>query len=206
LGKGPGFNNKPDPNVRVEVDGKVFTRGPRGGLLCPSAEAKVTPLNNEATGLHRKNGFHPSSGPGLVNEQPWHSMAAYMLLAGRTNSEIAAAAGVSTQQVTVLRSQLWFQQKLAILANNDGDEIMAAFKSHALAAVERIAAIAESGESERNRLTANQLIVEQACGKAVQKTLNVHASALSGLSPQEEYERTQEELRLLRAARGSVPT
>jgi hypothetical protein len=160
-------------------------------------------LNSADTGLHRKKGYVPTSTMGLQNEQPWMLMAAYMFAMKRTNSEVAVAAGVGVEAVKILRAQKWFQQRLAQIANNQGDEITAAFHAHALESVERIADIAQNSESERVRLAANQIIVEQAVGKPVQKTLTISGSMSSGLSPKEEYDRTQEELRVLRASRNA---
>lgn len=198
-----GLTNKPDPGVSVQLpDGQIYSHGPRGGILRDNVVAQSAPLSDAVTGAHK---YRPTAVPGLQNELPWHTMAAYMLIAGRTNTEIAGAAGVTPEHVSYLRGQLWFQQRLAQIANNDGEEILASFKSHALAAVERIAQIAESGESERNRLSANTYLVDQAVGKAVQKNLTISGNVLSGLSPQEEYSRTQEELRLLREARNPRP-
>lgn len=185
-------------------------RGPRGGDVSKAVrlDAQAALLDDALVGAHRGDNHRTKplmTIPGVVDEKPWHTMAAYMLIAGRTNSEIAMAAGVGEQMVSTIRSQTWFQQRLASIANNDGEEILAAMKSHALAAVERVAHIAEHGESERNRLSANVILIEQAVGKAVQKNLNLNANAMSGLSPQEEYQRTQEELKALRAARSSGP-
>jgi hypothetical protein len=45
-------------------------------------------------------------------------MAAYMLNAGRTNSEIAIAAGVKAGEVGVLRQQRWFQELCATIADS----------------------------------------------------------------------------------------
>ena len=74
--------------------------GPRGGNVhAPelNSSARRASLNTERTDdgvhtLHRKDGWHDTATVGLINEQPWHRMAAYMLLQKRTNSEIAMAA------------------------------------------------------------------------------------------------------------------
>jgi len=74
--------------------------GPKGGNLegPANSEARRSPLNartDPQTGLpqlHRfgtNREFQDSATPSRVNEQPWHRLAAYMILAKRTNSEIA---------------------------------------------------------------------------------------------------------------------
>lgn len=198
---GTGSGRNPDVVVQMP-DGTEHSRGPRGGILHENVAAQAAPLNVSETGAHR---FRPVSQPGLQNELPWHTMAAYMMIAGRTNVEIAMAAGVCEQSVSNLRAQLWFQQRLATIANNDGEEVLASFKAKALAAAERIEVLAVSAEKDSVRLAANTYIVNQSIGSPVQKTLNINANAFSGLSPQEEYQRTQDELRALRAARSSGP-
>lgn len=191
------------------TEGGQEPRGPRGGNLHnpnQNGTARRADLQ-DPDGMHNSKGFKDTARAGLEKEQPWHLMAAYMLLAGRTNSEIAMAAGVLPVTVSILRAQNWFQQRLAVLTNADGQELLSSFKSHALASIERIAHIAEFGESERTRLAANTYIADQACGKAVQKTLNVNATAASGLSPQEEMAATMAQLADLRRAREtSKPT
>lgn len=135
---------------------------------------------------------------GRKNEQVWHRMAALMLLSGRTNSEIAMAAGVEPGTVSQLRSQKWFQELLATLANEAGQDIMGTLKSYALEAVEGIHSIAESAENERVQLSAWQLLLEHATGKPIQKTVSEVSHSVSR-SPSEEMQELQAELRALRS-------
>lgn len=133
---------------------------------------------------------------GKKDEQPWHRMAAFMLLAGRTNSEIAAAAQVTPALVSHLRSQRWFQELLAILANEAGEAVTGVLAAEALASVEKLVALRDGAESERTQLSAALALLEHANGKPVQKVLSssVHVHA----SPQEEMDAIQQELAALR--------
>lgn len=134
---------------------------------------------------------------GKKNEQVWHRMAALMLLSGRTNSEIAMAAGVSLTTVSQLRSQRWFQELQATLANEAGQDVMGALKSYALEAVEGIHAIAIGAENERVQLSAYQMLLEHATGKPIQKTVSEVSHSVSR-SPSEEMQELQAELAALR--------
>lgn len=184
----------------VDLANKVLL-GPRGGnLQNPKQvpERRQHPLNavrvEGGAGLHR---FEDVAEMGLKNEQPWHRMAAYMLLAGRTNSEIAMAADVCAQQICVLRAQRWFQELLAVLANEQGAELHGLLQSEAQDALNRIVDLAQNADSERVRLTANIQILEQAHGKAVQKIVS-SVSHTTHANPQDEMVALQEELRVLR--------
>lgn len=134
---------------------------------------------------------------GHKNEQVWHRMAALMLLSGRTNSEIAMAAGVTPGVVSVLRSQKWFQELLATLANEAGQDVTGAIRSYALEAVEGIHQIAISAESESVQLNAYRTLLEHATGKPIQKTVSEVSHSVSR-SPSEEMQELQQELAALR--------
>jgi len=87
-GVGPKGGNTNNPNLSPEFRRKTLNIDilPTGGI-----------------GLHRFE-KDDSATVGRKNEQPWHRMAAYMLNAGRTNSEIAMAAGVAPETVSQLRA------------------------------------------------------------------------------------------------------
>ena len=175
--------------------------GPRGGALNQynepwrTAHLQTMPTATGERGLHRHVKDHDVAAQGLKNEQPWHRMAAYMLNAGRTNSEIAMAAGVSIIQVSQLRSQRWFQELCATIANENGEEILGAVKSYALDAVEEIASLMRSSESDSVKLNAARTLLEQAHGKPIQKI--VSSVSHSSADPKEEYEQIMAELRTL---------
>ncbi len=180
------------------------TVGPRGGNLeahnGPEWRKKsldVEVLPNGGLGLHHFVKNYDVAANGRKNEQPWHRMAAYMLNAGRTNSEIAVAAGVNPVTVSTLRAQRWFQELCATIANNFGEEIVGATQSYGVEAVENIHDLAMHADSERVRLTANQILLEHAHGKPVQK--NVSVVQHSRLSPEDEYAEIQAELQRLRS-------
>lgn len=169
--------------------------------------AKIDPATG-LPGLHRgpgvardhRNEWHDRATVGRVDEQPWHRMAAFMLLAGRTNSEIAMAANVSTQCVSDLRAQRWFHELLGVLANETGQDIRAAVDSYAMEALEGIVDIARNGESERARLQACNILLEHSQGKPVQKILSSNVTRTYA-SVEDEASAIDEELRLLREAR-----
>lgn len=177
--------------------------GPRGGRLEHppwQPEARRAKLNVDniqgEPGLHE---FEDAARCGIQNEKPWHRMAAYMMLAGRTNQEIAESAQVSKQTVQLLRNQRWFQELLAVLGNETGQDILGAIRSHAHDAINNIAEIANADPKEvgsRTKLAANVALLEHAHGKPVQKILA--ATSHTVLSPQEEMASLNEELVRLR--------
>lgn len=181
--------------------------GPRGGdpINTPhNVQARIAPLNQNAQGMHRgpgKGGVarDRSEGTynGIVNEAPWHTMAAYMLLAGRTNSEIAAAAGVGANHVSVLKAQRWFQEKLAILSNNEGEDILGLIKSETAASVAKLVELRDNAENERTQLTAANILLEQAVGKATQKIVSAVSHSVHK-NPTDEMTAIQDELAALR--------
>lgn len=200
-----------NPSVLMETLALDFLipakTGPRGGDLSRAAypERRNAHLNNGDTGLHRHEGFEDKSVTGLKNEQPWHAMAAYMLLAGRTNSEIALAAGVTVAAVAMVRSQRWFQEKLAILSNKEGDDILGLLRSEATASLNKMIeirdAVPETPSVAYDRLAyqAAKDIFELAHGKATQTVVS-SVSHTTHASPSEEMESIQQQLAALRAS------
>jgi hypothetical protein len=187
------------------------TVGPRGGDLtnpkyrpaARTAHFNGETLPNGGLGLHFTKDYDTAAN-GKVNEQPWHRMAAYMLNAGRTNSEIAVAAGVAPITVSNLRAQRWFQELCATIANNFGEEIVGATQSYGLEAVENIHDIAtDLAAPARTRLAANQILLEHAHGKPVQKTVAVVQHGR--LSPEDEMTEIQAELQRLRSLSPAPP-
>lgn len=134
---------------------------------------------------------------GVMNEQPWHRMAAYMLNAGRTNSEIAMAAGVRPGEVSILKSQRWFQELCATIANDDGEEILGALKSECLNSIQKLVDLRDCAESETVQLAAARTLVEQAHGKPTQKIIS-DVTSRRAASPKEEMEQLNEELAALK--------
>lgn len=180
----------------------MINKGPKGGNLDNpvfNPERRRASLNakpNE-TGLPGLHKYEDVTRQGLKNEQPWHRMAAFMLLAGRTNSEIAMSANVGVMEVSILRSQRWFQELLATLANEAGQDVMGVLASETLASIEKVVALRDGAESERVQLAAAQLLIEQSNGKAVQKVVSVTSHSVYK-SPSEEHHALIEELHNLR--------
>lgn len=182
--------------------------GPQGGNLdnpeqhphFREAEFQEQPQPDGSLGLHRPQ-YRNSAVAGLKNEQPWHRMAAFMLLAGRTNSEIAMSAGVIPQTVSNLRTQLWFQQLLATLANEQGEAVVGLIQSEAIASVQRIIEIRDSPNVKANvALAAANILLEQANGKAVQKVVS-EVSHRNFSDPASELASIQSDLDSIRRAR-----
>lgn len=186
--------------------------GPRGGDLTKEIDhperrqATHNAALDPSTGLPKLHRFSQTdvAVKGLKNEQAWHCMAAYMLLAGRTNSEIAMAAGVTPQTICTLRSQRWFQDRLATISNESGQDIQGALLSHVHTAINNIADIANDPElPARVRLAANVSLLEHANGKPTQKI--VSTSTVSHLDAKEEFAQIEDELRILRARNTNPP-
>ncbi len=178
--------------------------GPLGGNLdMPKKEWRREPftpttLPDGSPGLHRFPVRPDRAMPPLKNEQPWHRMAAYMLNAGRTNTEIAAAAEVTSQAVCDIRAQRWFQELCATIANTFGGEVLGALQSEALSSVETLVEIRDDLTiAPRTRLAAATTLLEQAHGKPVQKIVAARSND-SGMSPAEEMKQIQDELKALR--------
>lgn len=193
--------------------------GPRGGVLNQhkpawrNAKFNGTALADGSIGQHRFDKGHDSVMWGRKNEQPWHTMAAYMLNAGLTNSEIAMAAGVTAMTVSQLRGQKWFQEKCAMIANRDGEELVGALKSYALEAIEAIHEIATDDREDsegrplvnaRTKLAAHLSLLEHAHGKPVQKVVSDISHRVAA-SPTEEMEAIQSELSAIRKNPLPVP-
>lgn len=148
-------------------------KGPRGGEIVspnqPWQEKEFNPQETESgtLGLHRfNNGYHRTTSPPLKNEQPWHRMAAFMLLHGHTNKEISATAGVTESTVSILRAQRWFQELLATLQNDAGAAVQGLLESEALASLETIVEIRDDkNASQRNRMAAAVTLLEHYKGK-----------------------------------------
>lgn len=186
----------------LELEDVVGAFGPRGGNLNSprqKPEARRASLNtNGGETLHRSVGFKDTAHCGIEKEMPWHRMAAFMLLAGRTNSEIALGAGVTVAQVSNVRAQRWFQELLATLANEQGEDIRGALQSYALEAVEGIAEIARDTDAgSRVRLSAFTTLLEHANGKPTQ-TIVSETTHRRGLDVNVEMDEIQTELKRLR--------
>ena len=175
--------------------------GPHGGNLHnpdQHPERRKEPFNGSIShGLHRFVKENDVAAAGLMNEKPWHRMAAYMLNAGRTNSEIAMAAGVAPGEVSILKSQRWFQELCATIANNDGEEILGALKAETIASINRLAQLRDYAESEAVQATCARTLLEQAHGKPLQKIIS-DVTSRRATSPREEMEQLQNELAALR--------
>jgi len=171
--------------------------GPRGGNLNnpdQHPEWRKKEFNGSIEhGLHR----YDTASEGFKNERPWNRMAAFMLIAGRTNSEIAVAANVTPGEVTLLRQQRWFQELCATIANNDGEEVLGYLASEAVASVQKLVDLRDFGESESIQFASARTLLEQAHGKPVQKVIS-DVTSRRAMSPQEEMEQLKNELAALR--------
>ncbi len=178
--------------------------GPRGGNLNnpqQNPEARRTPFqpiqlaDSSMPGLHRGKEFKDVATFGLVNEQPWHRMAALMILNGYTNVEIAMSAKVKPGEVSILRSQRWFQELLSQIANDKGEEITGILEGYSTDAVEQIHDIMQNAESDRVRLSAAITILEQVRGKPKQF---IQSETRTGkLDPKTELEELERDIQAL---------
>lgn len=171
--------------------------GPRGGNLDNPAqhpEWRKSEFNGSIErGLHR----HDTATGGVKDEQPWHRMAAFMLIAGRTNSEIAIAAGVTPGEISLLKQQRWFQELCATIANNEGEEIVGMLTGEAVASISKLVSLRDFGESESIQFASARTLLEQAHGKPVQKVIS-DVTSRRAQSPQEEMEQLKDELAALK--------
>lgn len=185
---------------------ETLARGPRGGEkdrpeLLP--DRRNSELNGEVLpdglpGLHRFEKADASY-VGLKNEQFWHRMAAWMLISGHTNQEIANAAGVDVQAVKTLRAQRWFHQLCAILANESGADVTGMIQSEMADSVNKLIELRDFAESERVQLAATQVLIEQGRGKPTQHV--VSDVRHSTLDPNQERQELLDELHAIRKNR-----
>jgi len=180
-------------------------RGPNGGNLLGGyhRERKIASLSAEIDpsgelGLHRFEKDDEIAAVGIKNEQPWHRMAAYLLVAGTSLEDVANAANVTKSQIQILKAQVWFQELLVTIANQQGRSVLGIIQGEAMSSVQKLVQLRDSAESERVQLAAAQVLLEQAHGKPVQKNLNISQS-IRNLSPEEEMSEIEQELAALRA-------
>lgn len=183
--------------------------GPRGGLLDGTVKAecrRAALQESEVTGLHRfvLDDFRDSSTQGLMNEQPWHNMAAHMVAFGFTLKQIAESAGVSINAISGLKAQRWFQERVAQIAHAHGKDIADVIKAEALASVQKLVELRDGAESERVQLAAAVQLLEHGHGKAVQRVVAVTATKHFS-SEKEEETALLEELSILQKQRKTLP-
>lgn len=175
--------------------------GPRGGNLdARNPEARRRPLTAARLedGTITLHNFRESAAWGREHELPWHRMAAHMLVAKIPTKKIAEAAGVTEATVHHLKANRWFQELLATIATDQGQEILNIVKGEALASVSKLVALRDNAESERVQLAAATTLLEHAEGKPVQRNVNISAHT-TFRNEQEEYNELQKELESLRS-------
>lgn len=187
----------------IQWRGKMPTNevGPQGGnLQNPDQHPDRRRSSFQGSiehGLHRFEKSEDVAAAGLKDEKPWHRMAAYMLNAGRTNSEIAMAANVRPGEVSILKSQRWFQELCATIANDEGEEILGLLRSETAASIDKLVTLRDYAESEGIQLAAARTLLEQAHGKPTQKIISDVTSRRAS-SPKEEMEQLTNELAALK--------
>jgi hypothetical protein len=88
--------------------------------------------------LHTANGVSTRDGR-VLNEQPWHRSAAYALLQGKTNKQVAATFDCDPATVSLLRQQSWFRRLIAELAQESLDDgFLGLLQGGANAAIEEL--------------------------------------------------------------------
>lgn len=160
----------------VETEVPVTSTGPRGGDLERTdrprkLQSLTADLIDGLPTLHRWNKPEVAA-PGIAEEQPWHRMAAMMMVAGVPNKDIAAAAKVHVSTVSNLKSQRWFQELLAFLANEQGKDLMGVMKAEALQSFMTLVDLRDSSDDDRIRLAAADKILDRGLGKPVQSIMS----------------------------------
>src|SRR5690606_27720913 len=140
-------------------------RGPRGGNLDTrtkeyrrrSHDGQVLP-----DGQIELHGWRDVACFGQEKEQPWHRMAAYMMLEGKTNKRIAEVVQCHEQTISILRSQRWFRELLARMAAKEHAPILSRLREEAAASLDTLIELRDGSESDRVRLAAATTIFEHA--------------------------------------------
>lgn len=167
-------------------------------------QAHLNAQPDPVTGLPQLHRFQDTAAQPRKNEQPWHRMAATMLLAGCDNEQIARAANVHPATVSAIRAQRWFQELLATLANTQIQPVLGLLAAEAVASVQKLVELRDGAESERVQLAAAVSLLEHHKGKAhVTISQDIHTSK-SHQDPLQEYEEIQQDLAALRQ-QNSIP-
>lgn len=191
------------------IETKNIKTGPNGGNLDKPVQAAERRAHfngptDPATGMPGMHvvsdkDFRDTAVPGRQKEPWWCGMAMFMLMAGKTNSEIGEAANVTPVCVSQLRAQRWFQEKYTTLVNENGQGIMGVLQAEALASVETLVRLRDFAESDKVQLQAATTLLEHAKGKPVATVLSHTTSYKQYRTPEEEHAAIQEELRHVRA-------
>lgn len=195
-------------NIDLESLGLAPLRGPRGGdLQDRTMEHRNSPFQADVEDgvrlLHRFEKPTDVAVCGTKDEQPWHRLAAYLMVEGKTVPEVAKAAGVAESTVYKLKANRWFQQLLASIAQEMGQTITEKTHAEAAASLAVLVQLRDNAESERVKLAAATTIYEHSQGKPVQKVFSVTQRIED---PQTEMQRLLSELESVKRAQADKTT
>tara|TARA_R110000868_G_scaffold40556_2_gene139837 strand:- start:253 stop:894 length:642 start_codon:yes stop_codon:yes gene_type:complete len=137
-------------------------------------------------------------------EKPEHRLILWARLNGHNVKETAALTGYTPQSVTNVCGQPWFQEAFARLSTECGkDQVTTFLQGEVIPALQRVAHLANNGESEAVRLAANKELLDRYLGKATVKVESkLSGSVDSIVYDVAELEKQNSDLQRQLAARG----
>jgi hypothetical protein len=137
----------------------------------------------------------------IMTEKPIHTAIAYMLAAGRTRKEVAAATGVSESGISDLLAQPWFCKRLKEIADAGGrDMVKSFFECEVIPSLEVLREIRDNPQAkDAARIAAVNSLLNRGLGLPVayvesKTTLNIHTAAAAADQVQSELEKIDREL------------
>lgn len=135
----------------------------------------------------------------LKKENNAHRIMLYLAAAGNNNTEIAGITGYTSQHVSTVMRQDWFQQQLARLIEESGKPVIdQLLQSEATKSLQTLLELRDGEKTPANvRAQCAFNILDRVLGKPTQKTESVnHNFNRTSTMSMEELEREEERLRL----------
>lgn len=133
------------------------------------AEVSGVQYSDEAT-VDKLFGKAPHSYQAIKKERPQHRVILWATINGHKTEEVAALVGLTKQQVSVIKGQPWFRDAFVRITTEMGtDMFKKTLEGEAVPALQRVAELSKTAESEAVRLAANKEILDRFLGKATVK-------------------------------------
>lgn len=136
-----------------------------------------------------------------MKEKFEHRLMLWYKLQGYSNVEISRITGYTTQTISQVSKQVWFQEAFCKLSAEMGkDAIQTFLEGEVLPALERTAAMARTADSDAVKLAANREILDRFLGKSTVKVetkgiVDINHTVLDANKLLEEQRRLDEQLK-----------
>lgn len=137
----------------------------------------------------------------LKREKFEHRLMLWYKLQGFNHLEVAKLLGCTSQTVSNVSKQPWFQTAFVELAKEQGkDAIQTYLEGEVMPALERTAELARSGESDQVKLAANRELLDRFLGKSTVKVetkgiVDINHTVLDANRLLEEQRRLDEQIK-----------